>query len=568
MITAAPPPPPPPACAAVSYINCKVPMRDGIHLAADVYLPPDRLGEKLPCMLTYSPYGATANRQAGMCGAYLPKGIAVVAADCRGLHHSEGEFHPWRPDFVADAYDLLEWISSQPWSNGKVAMVGGSYPGATQLACLRSGHPALAVCAPSAVTLDPYSIYYRNGAQIISFQGSWHIGIATHPPAKKDAMTFAESAKHFPVGEIADRMGIDCPSWKEQTAHDGRDELWLQKADLHDLAKSRAGIFYQGSWFDKLGVQTFETFNTFRETVNEETASSPRKHTCLRVGPWGHGVNMHEGQIDYGKSSMVDATAEDDFIESLLFDRAPATATNEAPIQIFVMGKNVWRFEKEWPLARTVYTPVYLSSEGAANTAAGDGRLSFQAPAAGAEADRFVYNPTNPVPSNGGRDVGHGGQWDQTEIEKRGDVLVYTGDVLEKDLEVTGRVSAVLHVASTAPDTDFTVKLVDLFPDGRPMSVLDGIVRARFRDGVDKPARLMKPGEHVRLEFFVDVTSYCFLKGHRIGVEVSSSNFPHFAPNPNTGRPVSTETEWKVASQTVFHSPEEPSHIILPVIPE
>ena len=555
-------------CSAISLINCKVPMRDGVQLAADVYLPRNRLDEKLPCILTYSPYGATAERQTALFEGYLPKGIAVVAVDCRGLFHSQGFFHPWLPNFVEDAYDLLDWISEQPWSNGKVGMVGGSYPGATQLACLRSGHPALAVCAPSAVTLDPYSIYYRNGAQVLAFQASWHIGISTHAPAPKGAMTFGESIEKLPIAEIADRMGVDCPSWKEQAVHDGRDAFWQAKADLHDLAKSRAGIFYQGSWFDKLGVQTFETFETFRKTVTKETADSPRKYSCLRVGPWGHGVNTPEGEIDYGKSAMITEDAEVDFLESLLAGRAPATAANPTPLQIFVMGKNIWRYEKEWPLSRTVYTPVYLQSDGAANTSAGDGRLSFEPPARGAEADRFVFNPPRPVPSNGGRDVGHGGQRDQTEIEKREDVLVYTGDVLERDLEVTGRVSAVLHVASTAPDTDFTVKLVDIFPDGRPMSVLDGIVRARFRDGVDKPPRLMEPGEHTRIEFFVDITSYCFLKGHRMRVEVSSSNFPHFTPNPNTGRPVATETEWKIASQTIFHTAEEPSHVILPVIPE
>lgn len=561
-----PSPSPPALCKAVSYINCKVPMRDGVSLAADVYLPPDALGTHLPVLLSYSPYGATSNRAPGLIDAYIPKKIAVVTADCRGLHHSEGSFHPWQPSFVDDAYDLLDWIASQPWSNGRVAMVGGSYPGATQLACMRSGHPALAVCSPSAVTLDPYSIYYANGAQIVAFQGGWHIGISTHAPAPQGAPSFADAAKSGPVGEIPARMGIECESWSEQCRHEGRDAFWAAKGDLCDIAKSRAAVFYQGSWYDKLGVAVFETFDTFLHNVDDP--SSPRRYSCLRVGPWGHGVNMHEGEIDFGKVSKVTEDPEVEFLLAGLEGRAPLTATNPAPIQIFVMGRNTWRFEKEWPLARTVYKPLYLSSDGAANTAAGDGRLSFDKSTIGAACDHFAYDPQNPVPSNGGRDVGKGGQRDQTEIERRGDVLVYTGEPLKSDLEVTGRVTASLTIASSAPDTDFTVKLVDVFPDGRPMSVLDGICRARYRDGLDKPPRLLVPNEPATLEFFVDVTSYCFLAGHRIRVEISSSNFPHFAPNPNTGRENATEHETRVAMQTVFHTADAPSFILLPTIPE
>ncbi len=561
-------------CEIATLINCRVPMRDGVTLSADVYLPGDKIGKPLPVYLSYSPYQATGSRN-GIGLHAAREGFAGVCADVRGLCHSGGGFSPWNDQTVDDAWDLLEWISKQPWCDGHVAMVGGSYPGATQLACLRSGHPVLTAVAPSAVTFDPYSIYYANGAQVLAFQSGWHIGICTPKagPVPKGTPTVAQLLGHRPLAKLGDAAGMPCPSWEAYETHDGRDAFWAKKCDLANLKNSRAGVFYQGSWYDKLGVQVFETFKAIQEEVTPETATSNRRFSCLRVGPWGHGVNTPEGEIDFFPEGKVTEAPEVDFLHSLLADREPTLTTmNPTPIQIFVMGKNIWRFEKEWPLARAKNTPVYLGSAGAANTAAGNGTLSFDAPAndgSGVEAsDHFAYNPDDPVPSCGGRMVGGGGQRDQTEIEKRHDVLVYTGDVLDKPLEVTGPVTAVLYVASSALDTDFTVKLVDLFPDGRPMSVLDGILRCRFRDGLDQPPRNLVPGETTRLEFFVDVTSYCFLPGHRIRVEISSSNFPHFFPNPNTGAPVATETNCVVASQTVFHTAEAPSHLVLPVIPE
>lgn len=553
-------------CAAVGMVNCRVVMRDGVELAADIYLPP-AMDRPVPCLLSYSPYGATRSRPDGMLSAYVAKGVAVAMVDCRGLCNSDGEFSPWPPTMVGDAWDLLEWLSSQPWCNGRIAMVGGSYPGATQLSCMRSGHPALAVCAPSAVTLDPYSIYYSNGAQVVAFQGGWHIGIATHAPAPKGAPSFAE-AMRGPVGRIPERMGISCPSWEEQCRHEGRDAFWAAKGDLAELARSRAGAFYQGSWFDRLGVAVFETFDLLRKVCEPGAAESARRHTCLRVGPWGHGVNVREGEIDYGPEATVTEDAELDFIHSLLDGREPGTSANPAPIQIFTMGRNEWRFIPQWPPPDAVMTPIYLGSGGGANTAGGDGTLSFAPPAAGvgAASDTFVFDPANPVPSCGGRDVGAGGQRDQREVEKRSDVLVYTGDPLGGEVEVTGRVEAAIYVRSSALDTDFTVKLVDVFPDGRAMSVLDGICRARWRDGLDRPPRLLAPGEVTELRFFVDVTSYCFMPGHRIRVEVSSSNFPHFAVNPNAGGDNAFCGDFRIAVQEVFHDSQRPSAVLLPIV--
>jgi putative CocE/NonD family hydrolase len=552
---------------ALSYINIRIPMRDGVELAADLYLPAEPVPTPRATILSFSPYLATSTRDGGSL-TWVRRGFAGLRVDCRGRGQSGGAFVPWTTD-IDDAWDLLEWISRQPWSNGRVGMVGGSYPAATQLAALCSGHPALAAAAPSAITADPYSHYYTGGAQELSFMMSWHIGICTPatPPTGAPRPDFPAVRQHLPLARLADFAGLSCPSWEAIAANDWYSDYWRRQADPRDMRRSRAGLFYQGSWFDLLGEQTFEAFARFMEGVDPNDTTSNRRFTCLRVGPWGHGVNTPEGDYTFGKHSLVTEDAEIDFLTSLLNGGTPQTASNPAPIQIFVMGRNVWRFEHEWPLARTRYTPLYLAGGGAANTATGDGRLNWEAPAGDEPPDHFTYDPANPVPTCGGRIVGNGGQRDQSEIEARPDVLVYTTAPLTGDLEVTGPVRMRLYAASSAPDTDFTVKLVDLHPDGRPMNVCDGILRVRFRDGLDQPGRLMTPGETVALDIDVDVTSYCFLKGHALRVEISSSNFPHYARNPNTGTPVATETRLQKAGQTVFHSIRHPSHLLLPVIP-
>ena len=554
---------------ALSYINVRIAMRDGVELAADLYLPAGSASTPLPTILSFSPYLATSTRDGGSL-AWVRRGFAGLRVDCRGRGQSGGAFVPWTTD-VDDAWDLLEWISHQSWSNGRVGMVGGSYPAATQLGALCSGHPALVAAAPSAITTDPYSQYYTGGAQELSFMMSWHIGICGKAPAASAAGAarpdFAFVRQQLPLVRLADIAGLPCPSWEAIATSDGYSDFWRRQADPRDLRRSRAGIFFQGSWFDLLGETVFESFARFMEGVDPHDTTSNRRFTCLRVGPWGHGVNTPEGDYSFGRHSLVTEDAEIDFLMALLNGGTPATAHRPAPIQIFVMGRNVWRDEEQWPLARTRYTPLYLGSGGQANTAAGDGRLTWEAPAGEEPADHFTYDPVNPVPTCGGRIVGSGGQRDQREVEARPDVLVYTTAPLAADLEVTGPVRMRLFAASSAPDTDFTVKLVDLQPDGRPLNVCDGILRARFRDGLDQPGRLMTPGETVTLDIHVDVTAYCFLKGHAIRVEISSSNFPHYARNPNTGTPVATETRLQQANQTVFHSARLPSHLLLPVIP-
>ena len=298
------------------------------------------------------------------------------------------------------------------------------------------------------------------------------------------------------------------------------------------------------------------------------------------MGPWSHlepdGTRM--GDLDFGPSSNIQIIEE----ELRWFDHwlkgIDTGVMEEPPLRIFVMGANQWRFESQWPLERTRFTPYYMTSKGRANSLHGNGTLTTELPGA-VPPDQYEYDPQRPVPSIGGNNSTHSWAWtvkadepiipgplDQRPIERRDDVLVYTGDALEKDLEVTGPVEMILYAASSAPDTDFTAKLVDVFPSGYAVNVTEGLIRARFRNSFEKP-ELLEPGEVNRYTIRLYPTSYVFKGGHRIRVDISSSNFPRFSRNLNTGEDVATGTDMQVARQTLFHSEEHPSHVMLPIIP-
>lgn len=552
-------------CEARVLLNARVKTKDGVELACDVYLPPDET-KSYPVILALSPYNSTCGRNEYAL-SWCKRGFAYVGADCRGRFKSDGECIPFINE-MSDACDLLEWLASRKWCNGNVGMVGGSYVGSTQLAAAASRHPALKAAAPSAISNDFYSLYYTGGALELSFMPAWHIGCMSSRGRVPDTPPEWEKIiRMTPLSDLDEFAGIPAPSWKEIVKHDQEDEFWQTRFLKGKLKDSQAGLFIQGSWFDLIGEKVFETYNEI--VASSDFNSAPNKRfTCLRVGPWGHGVNVKEGDFSFGEEALVSEDKEINFLQSILEGRTPDSAKDPARIQIFVMGDNKWRFEDEWPLKRTQWTPFYIGSCGKANTSSGDGWLSrSKVETSDCPPDTFTFDPENPVPTCGGRMVGKGGQRNQSEVENRSDVLVYTLPPLTGDMEVTGPVSMKLFVSSTAKDTDFTVKLVDVYPDGRPMNVCDGILRARFRNGTDKRPELMVPGRVYELDIYVDVTSYVFKRGHRVRIEISSSNFPHYSRNPNTGGDPATDTVMMKAVQTVYHSSECPSCIILPVIP-
>jgi hypothetical protein len=362
-------------------------------------------------------------------------------------------------------------------------------------------------------------------------------------------------------------VGRNAQFYRDWIAHPDYDDYWKKLSVEESFDQIGIPVHTMGGWFD---IFSQGTLRGYIGVSHHGASEKARKGSNIVIGPWEHGIAQKVGDMDWGVAAAVDYDA----VALRWFDYWLKGIDNgldrEPPAKIFVMGRNEWRFENEYPLARTDYRNLYFHSGGKANGSQGDGRLSWEKPSGGAELDRYLYDPANPVPSTGGANCcGVGtvsGPRDQRPIENRPDVLVYTSDFLEEEVEATGPLKVVLHASSGAVDTDFIAKLVDVYPDGRAINVAEGILRARYRDSLSEP-RPLEPGKVYELTIDMIGTANAFQKGHRIRVHITSSHFPQFDRNPNTGKPFGTGTELKTATQTVYHSSAHPSHIVLPVIP-
>jgi putative CocE/NonD family hydrolase len=535
----------------------KIPMRDGVLLAANIVLP--KQPGKYPTILMRTPYGKGAP---GAGRDYAQHGCVYVAQDCRGRGTSAG---PWTPFLHerTDGEDTYQWIARQPWSNGQIGTTGGSYVGFTQWTSV-PGNGSLVKASYTVVPLvDPYhDLAYPGGAMQLRLMLGWSSGTAGSRATQ--SWQAADWLRALPLRTADTAVGVPVPFFRDWVAHPHFDAYW-QPCSIQGRYRSITTPMYTvGGWFDIFAKSALDHVSAVR---TESQSPEARRHQHILVGPWTHGANRTRqvGDVDFGPQSLVDLGKT----QTQWFGRWLKGTNPEVdrwpPFRIFVMGRNVWRDEQEWPLRRTRYTPYYFHSRGKANTLGGDGRLNPTPP--GVEpTDRFVYDPDDPVPTTGGCNLsGPAGPRDQTTVERRPDVLVFTSDALEQELEVTGPVKVVLHAAATAPDTDWTAKLVDVWPDGRPIGLCDGIRRARYRESADRPT-LIEPGKPYRYEIDLWVTSNVFLRGHRVRVEISSSNFPRFDRNPNTGHAFGADAERRRSTQTVYHDASYASHILLPVI--
>ena len=571
-------------------VGVAIPMRDGVVLYADVYRPDS--DAKVPVLLQRTPYNKnmpparTAALDALRAASH---GYAVVVQDTRGRYSSGGEFYPFRHE-IDDGYDTVEWCASLPWSSGKVGMFGRSYVGATQWLAALSGHPALVAIAPGLTASDYHEGWtYQGGAMAWGFAVSWTLSALTManlgnisrnrdvPEGTRERLLEAiddmhESFRTLPPRDFPHLQGGLADYFYDWIAHSRADDYWerLRIEDQHH--RLNVAVFNIAGWHDIFLKGSLRNFRGMRESgPNEEVRSKQR----LIVGPWHHATPGPDVSGDVYFGAMASDVAVDmNALHLRFFDRWLKGIENnlesEPPVRIFVMGENRWRDEQEWPLARTRHTNYYLHSDGRANGADGDGSLSTEV--CGAEpSDVYVYDPRCPVPTRGGglccsNGFLPGGAFEQKEIESRPDVLVYTSLPMTSSMEVTGPVSLVLYASSSAPDTDFTAKLVDVSPCGCTRNLTDGIVRARYRDSLSESS-LIEPGKVYEYTIDLVATSNVFLPGHSVRLEVSSSNFPRFDRNPNTGREPSGEAELKPALQTVFHDEQWPSHLVLPVIP-
>lgn len=570
-------------------------VRDGTILYADVYRPVD--DARHPVLLQRTPYNkelaVLASVQTDVLRA-VTRGYAVVIEDIRGRYRSEGNFNPFYQE-IADGYDTVEWCAAQPWSDGNVGMYGTSYVGAVQWLAAIAQPPSLRAIVPTFTASDYYEGWtYQGGAFQWGFMCNWILPYV----AAADLLRCQEAHPLPDFETVRDRL-IDAIDHNDQTvrtlpltdlpvsrewapyffewlSHPSRGPFWQAVSIQDRYDKIRVPAFNVGGWYDIFLDGTLRNFTGVRE---KGATSEARTGARLLLGPWTHTTPplAPSGDIDFGVragqgASPLSLDIDGEYLR--FFDRWLRGIDNgidrAPPVRLFIMGESVWRDEHEWPLARTRYTDFYLRSGGDANSIQGDGVLSQEEPG-GERPDVYLYDPFHPVPTVGGQLCCYPSQlapgaFDQRAVEQRMDVLVFKTAPLEQDVEVTGPVKLTLWAATSAPDTDFTAKLVDIYPDGYARNLTDGIIRARYRQGTDRP-RPITPGEVCEYRIDLWSTSNLFRRGHRIALEVTSSNFPRFDRNPNTGHPLGADAELRPALQTIYHDRARPSRLSLPIVP-
>ncbi len=558
--------------------DLKVPMRDGVKLSCDVFLP--KGGGKWPVIFLRTPYETLHGPHIEWACWWARRGYACVIQDDRGKFESEGTFYAYHDD-GRDGHDSLEWIANQPWCDGKIGMSGRSYGGIVQWQLAPYRSPYLSALAPQVIMGDYFSGCHRIGGAV-----QWALTAAA-------ALTFSTAVsftqlgathifgnqkfyRHLPL-VTADEEVIGRPIqfYRDWFAHQCYDDYWRAINTEEKLHEIDVPIYQQAAWYDPYTASEFRMFNGMKERGYSQRARDNQKIYCI---PWTHHIpeSSKLGDLDFGPQGYVDLKIEDLRWFDYWLKGVDTGVMSEPPIKIFVMGANTWRFEHEWPLARTDWQRWYLNSNGHANTLYGDGTLSPDAPT-NEPPDHYDYDPDNPVPTLGGNnstwtlmkfaaDQIFPGPLDQRPLERRDDVLCYTSELLEKDLEVTGPLEVVLYAESSARDTDFTAKLIDVYPDGKAIHLAEGIIRARHRKSMEA-IEFLEPNSVAEYHIELAPTSNVFKAGHRLRVEISSSNFPRFDRCLNTTDDIGFGTQWQTAHQTILHTSEFPSHIVLPVIP-
>jgi putative CocE/NonD family hydrolase len=552
--------------------SVKVTMRDGVVLRADVYRPKQE--GRYPVLLQRTPYNKAGGADFGRRAAEA--GYAAIIQDVRGRYTSEGEWYPFKWE-SQDGFDTVEWAGSLPYSNGKVGMWGGSYVGATQMLAAIAHPPHLAGICPVVTASNYHSNWtYQGGAFEQWFNESWTSGLAQDTLNRKIlAETNAmEGAWQLPLrayplfnGAVkVDSAESLAPYFLDWLAHPSYDEYWKKWSIEDHWQEIQVPALHTAAWYDIFQGGSLKNYMGLREHAANEAARRGQRLLVIIGGHAGGGRKI--GDVDFGEAAdYSEAKVTLEWYDFLF--KGVQNGFAKKPVRIFVMGANEWREEDEWPLKRAKAVKYFLHSTKGANSLRGDGSLSGGAPAAEG-ADQFTYDPANPVATTGGPlccDGGHlpAGPRDQRAVEAREDVLVYSTPALDRDTEVTGKVMLEMWAKSSAVDTDFTAKLVDVWPNGFAQNLTEGIVRMKYRDSQEKPD-MLNPGEAYKVTLDVWSTSNVFKKGHRIRLEISSSNFPRFDRNLNTGESGQFATHGVAAINGVLHDAEHPSALVLPVV--
>ena len=539
--------------------NQRVKMRDGVELSADVYRP-DAPG-KFPVILSRTPY--TKPGSLGTAKYFVPNGYVLVAMDVRGRGDSDGQFVPYRND-GQDGYDAIEWCASQPWSTGKVGTTGGSYNGRIQWFTGILQPPHLAAMVAMVTPSDPF-VEWPTGLPL-PMDISWYHFTAGHLSQNMDAVDWTRIQWHLPMYDMDNVAGRPNPYWKEEIDHAQLSPWWEPLRYQNKYDRVKVPVLHISGWYDDEQVGTPLNFIGMTAKSQPEAVRNSQR---LMMGPWPHAINSRSklGDVDFGPTAMIDLNGYilrwfDYWLKGI--DNG---IVKEPPVRIFVMGANYWTDENEWPIARTQYTKYYLHSSGRANSSYGDGKLSTQEPAK-EPSDGYTYDPASPTPFITEPSFAQiGGPDDYRPVERRDDVLVYTSDPVSEDTEICGPIRAQLYAASSAKDTDFMAKLIDVWPNGFAERLIDGMVRARFRDGMDKPS-LIEPEKGYAYSIDMWNTCQMFLKGHSIRLEIASSAFPKYDRNLNTGEALGKTTRMQTADQKVYHDRDHASFVLLPIVPK
>ncbi len=545
-----------------NIFDARVPMRDGVELSADIWLPATQ--KHSPAILIRTPYVKALGRLTPFAGQLSEQGYVVVLQDVRGRGDSDGNLLAGGEG--NDGYDSIEWIAAQPWSNGDVCTMGGSYLAAVQWAAALKSPPHLRCMAPTA-TGSFHSAMVIGGA-VSQLMVQW-VNITS---GRMDQRAIAATLdwgtiyRHRPLLTLDEALGRHMPLYRKLlTVRDpDYDLVYNRRFGADEYRRIKLPALHVTGWFDLAQAGAMEFWNGM-------TAYSPAKdQQYLLIGPWDHLQTLFGGEQGMGEMEFT-ADSQVDIIDlhALFFAHYlnGKSGTFDFPrARVYITGSNQWRDLDSYPPIQSLEQRLYLHSGGQANSLRGDGTLHWKVPGDQA-VDTFTFDPQQPVPAGAGRQV-HA--TDQRMMEERDDVLVYTGEVLDKPLEIIGPVSVELYAASDARDTDFTVKLVDVYPDGRAVRlgpVNTGIIRARFRSGIGKE-QLLTPGEVVKYQITLADLGHTFLPGHRVRLEVSSSVYPEVFPNQNTGNPIESDSEWRLAQQTIYHDSIYPSAVVLPVFAE
>ncbi|TAL37007.1 MAG: CocE/NonD family hydrolase [Spirochaetes bacterium] len=555
---------PRPAYAVTVDAGVMVPVRDGVKLAADLYRP-DAPG-KFPVILIRTPYGKenAAHKYSFAGGLFASQGYVVVVQDTRGKYASEGTFYPYTDD-ARDGYDTVEWAGTREWSTGAVGMYGFSYWGSTQWIAAAERNAHLKAIVPIMTSQNIYRRWIYDGIFHIADVLAWHYENAPRAGRSTDRVDWNKALRHLPLVEADNALGENIPAYDDWITHPVPGPYWDRVNVDTKAGRMTAPALIIDGWYDYYLDLAAADYHRMRTAGGSPEA----RRSMLLIGPWTHTATSKFDDVNFGggASFMKQVKTIIRWFDFHLKGKDDGIS-REKPVRYFVMGKNEWRDADEWPPRNARQASWFLHSGGDANTAKGNGLLSPDAPGV-EKPDMYTYDPDNPVPTVGGTSIYAGlraGPANQASVEARPDVLVYTTPPLDADTEVTGPVKLELYASSSAADTDFSAQLADVRPDGTSINIKAAVVRARYRDSFENPA-LMEKGKAYRFTIEIGAVSNVFLKGHRIRLQVSSSNFPEFGRNLNSGEDTGKGVKVVKADQQVFHDRVRPSRMILPVMP-